>query len=435
MQRFFKKGAMRKTEKLRARWVFPALILTLFLFGSIKAGAPFIHLTNENHYSVLEDYRAVDHIAFRTMEIKQSLGKQMNNDSFWRVFFTRDQRIKKDRQNRVRLIYIYLDQWRAGKFGGLYVSRFDKLKLTASDLNKIRGSFSENEQYILESLVSLWMPVQGKSPAHDLWNLSKISPAGYQEFEFLWALLSVERRMFSPFSGFQSIQSMNPRNFPFKKTKNLISKLAKEGFVPAIHLQGFMDLSFDNNPQKAIVKFEKSLKKGYRPDVCSAVLGYLYRRLYPGRPDKAEYYLSSAVYTHGYEIMKGELLDLYSETNNPKAFQVAREIAENFTNFAVPTFLRSMERISFYFYTKEESSEHDLKESYIWMETARIAAMDYGLLRHLPEYGHSRALTEKLSLRERKQLTDRTLRRYYARKEFLSSNDFSKASCHTSFLH
>ena len=425
-------GKFRTRRTLQGALYVPALIL--FLFGSVRPAALFIHLINENHYSILEDYHAVDHIAFRTMEIKQSversLEKPLDNASFWKIFFTQDQKkAKKARQNRVRLIYIYLDQQRAGR-GGIYISYFDKLKLTAEDLNKIRLSLSENERYILDGLIFLYVPTWKRSSVLDLWDLSKISSAGYREFEFLWAFLSIETLLSPDIIA-------HTKNLSTEKAINIISQLIRNGFAPAIHLQGFIDMTFNNNPKKAFARFEKSHQKGYRPEVCSAVLGYLYRRLRPDRPDKAEYYLTQAVYNYGYEIMKSDLLDLYLETNNAgKAFPVAQEIAENFINFSTTAFLRSMKWLSSYFYNKKGRKERDINKSYFYMETARIAAMDYGLPEHLLRYEHSRALTRRLSSKQQKQLTDRALRLYHIKKNHLFyPRPSTDPDCHSRLFH
>ena len=92
--------------------------------------------------------------------------------------------------------------------------------------------------------------------------------------------------------------------------------------------------------------------------------------------------------------VKRGIADLYLETNrHPDASRVALEIAENFTEFGIHTFLKSMEWLSVYFYGNVNGSGNGktdhLNESYTWMEMARIAANDYGLQEgRLSQYEH-----------------------------------------------
>ena len=52
----------------------------------------------------------------------------------------------------------------------------------------------------------------------------------------------------------------------------MILEWAADGFAPAQLLQGFMDITFIEDLNSALVRFEQSYNGNYRVDTCSAVL-------------------------------------------------------------------------------------------------------------------------------------------------------------------
>ena len=410
------------------------------------------HYMNEKHYPGPVSYQLIDYVEERSTEIKKTVkrltGKSLDTKTLWDFFFVQTSeglKIKGGKENRTRLVYVYLDQWRAHSGG--YSSYFGGVHLTEEDLNKIKPLFSESELHIIDSLTFLWNsryhPVQAFQD--NLWDLSKIRESGHQEFEFLWAFLIVESQVFSYFLPGavdpNSLPEMSNNPSPlFRKARGMIHKFAKKGFAPAQHLEAFMNMVFHRDLNTALEWFERSYRKGYRRDVCSAVLGILYRRLQPHRPDKAEHYLKEAIYTHDYGLpnyrtLKGELLELYTETGRlNEAFKMAREIVEKFTDFGIPAFLQSMEWLSWYFYNRDNRNLNSLSESYTWMEMARIAAEDYGGTRHLSRQPHSISLRLRLPLQQRRKLSLRAADLYEARKHLLTA-DSSRACDSSLFRH
>ena len=411
------------------------------------------HYMKEKHYRDPVNYQIIDYVETRSAEIKKTVegligkGKPLDTKTLWEFFFVQTPeglKIKGDKENRARLIYIYLDQWRAHSGG--YSSYFGGVHLTEEDLNKIKPLFSESELHIIDSLIVLWNsryhPVQAFNSS--LWDLSKIRESKHQEFEFMWAFLIIESQVASHFLP----GDVNPDSLPemasnpsplFRKARGLIRKFAKKGFAPAQHLEALMNMVFYKDLNAALEWFEQSYRKGYRRDICSSVLGILYRRLQPHRPDKAEYYLKEAIYTHDYGIhnyrtLKGELLELYTETGRlDEAFKVAREIAENFTDFGIPAFLQGMQWLSWYFYNRDSGNAQSLRESYTWMEMARIAAEDYGSSKYLSLQEHSLSLKASLTERQRRRLRHRAANLYEARKHFLTASP--SRGCNPSLFH
>ena len=419
-------------------WPIPSLSISYYMNGK--------------HYRDPVSYQIIDYIEARSAEIKKTveglIGKPLDTKAFWEGFFVQTSeglKIKGDKENRARLIYIYLDQWRTHSRG--YSTYFDGVHLTEKDLNKIQPLFSESELHIADSLIFLWNsryhPIQAFRSF--LWDLSKIRESKHQEFEFFWAFLIIESQVLSYFLPGDvdpnSLPAMadNPPP-PFRKARSMIRRFAKKGFAPAQHLEALMNMVFHKDLNAALEWFEQSYNKGYRTDVCSAVLGILYRKLQPDRSDKAEYYLREAIYTHdyrthNYRTLKGELLDLYIETGRlDEAFRVAREIAENFTDFGIPTFLQSMQWLSWYFYNRDNGNAQSLRESYTWMEMAHIAAEDYGSSNHLSILEHSLSLRASLTSKQRRQLKHKATNLYEARKHLLIASP-SQGCSPFLFLH
>lgn len=408
-------------------WPIPSLSLSYYM--------------NEKHYRGPVSYQIIDYVAERSAEIKKVVegltGKPLDAKTFWEFFFVQTPeglQIRGGKENRARLVYIYLEQWQAHSGG--YSSHFGGVHLTKEDLDKIKPLFSESEQHIVKSLTFLWNvryhPIQAFQG--DFWDLSKIREDGYQEFEFLWAFLMIEGQVFSYFllgdiNNPDSLPEIanNPSPF-FRKARGMIRKFAKEGFAPAQHLEAFMNMVFYRDLNAALEWFKQSYRKGYRRDVSSSVLGVFYRRLQPHRLDKAEHYLKEAIYTHDYGIhnyrnLKGELLELYIETGRlNEAVRVAREIAENFTDFDIPVFLQGMQWLSWYFYNRDNRNLNSLKESYTWMEMARIAAEDYGVSSHLSRLEHSLPLQSSLTAEQRRQIKLKAANLYEARKYLLTAD-------------
>ena len=405
-----------------------------------------ISLVNEKHYTIVENYQISNHVREQSIKIKQDiedlLGNSLDTRAFWSFFFKKDSKglkIKKGKENRVRLIYIFLDQWRTQLYRGNYKSYFDGIRLTMEDLKQIKTLFSKNEQYIIDSLTSLWSL---DHPIHlsrsNLWNLSKIRKSRQKEFEFLWAFLIVENQI-SSFSSLSqegsdlnSLFKVSSGALPlFQKARNLIFSLAEEGFAPAQYLEGFMNVILDKNWNSALTRFEQSYYNNYQKDVCSVLLGVLNKKY--SHWEKSAYYLQEAVYTHGYELLKGELLDLHFERNDlASAFTIAKEIVENFKDFSPSTFIESMEKLSWLFYFhKGDKKKNYYEEAYIWMEMARIASEDY---KNSPLFiPHSHSLERKLPPTQRVQLKLRAKNIYQARKEFLTA--VPPSSCTPSLFH
>ena len=420
-------------------WSTPSLSLSYFI--------------NEKHYKGMISYQIIDYMEMRSAEIKKTvekqIGKPLDTKAFQEFFFVQSSeglKIKGGGENRARLIYIYLDQWLM--LGEGYISNFDEIHLTKEDLNKIKVLFSASELHIVESLISLWKtryhPVQAFHSF--LWDLSKIRESKHQEFEFLWAFLMIEAQVVSHFFPGRVDPDLLPEmaNNPssiFRKARSMVRKFAKKGFVPAQHLEGFMNMIFYRDLNAALIQIEQSYHNDYRKETGSVLLGVFYRKLYPNRPGKVEAYLKEAIYTHAYRThnylsLKGELLEWYIETGrSDAAFQIAREIAENFTDFSIHTFLQSMEWLSQYFYNKDNGDIRNLKESYTWMEVARIAAEDhYGDERHFSS-SQSRAISLRAGLTSKqiRQLKRKAADLYEARKYLLTAG--SSQSCTPSLFH
>ena len=240
-------------------------------------------------------------------------------------------------------------------------------------------------------------------------HFSKAKSGDYREFKFLWAFFVIE------------VASLIDSK-TLKEAKDTVRELAQSGYSYAQYLQGFLELK-DNNINSALYWFKKSHESHFLQNNCSLLIGLLY--FYSGDSSQAIPYLNGAIYNSHYESLKPELMTAYINQNETdSAFKVAKEIAENYTQFPLDISLKSMEFVSLTMFEGSET-ESNLKESYTWLERARLIIEANGnSIKFIPL--HLPVLERQLPLSEQQEAKRRARLLYAPAREYSKMDSVSK---------
>lgn len=317
-----------------------------------------------------------------------------------------------DKESRLFLTYLYLDKFLESQYTESYPSHFEEMKLTDEDIRSIQSFFRKTPLSYEWNFIEGWaefflqetlhtteekLPYLQKSFSHFL--IAK--EGGYQEFQFLWAFLIIEMREYFD-------------NDSLEEAERAVFSLAENGYAPAQHLMGFMEMK-NNRILSALEWFKKSHKNDFKRDSCSIAIGKIYMDL--KESSKAIPYFEAVVYEYRYDFLKPELMRAYiNQDQISSAFDVAKEIAENYTKFSFDISLNSMQFLSFILFAVQKKRT-DLLESYTWLNRAHLIAEENNISMTV-KYNHSDALRSQLSLSEQKEVRRRAERLHQPAKTY-----------------
>ena len=263
------------------------------------------------------------------------------------------------------LAYLYLDKRLETQYGEKYNPSFSERKLTDEEMENIQVFLKEKRQPYEWNFIEGWLAF------FSLLNFSSVSKkmgavkessekflkareGEFGEFEFQWAFFVVDM---DPFFNFEDSHVWEARH--------IILTRAQEGYAPAQYLQSVIEWNNDN-PSRTIQWLQKAHDQNFRRNFSTAVMGLIF--IGEGDYAKAMPYLKSAVYEHDMEFLKPELLSAYLKLSQvPSAFQVAKEIGENYTRFPPET---SIYAIGFLITALANGlgTEQNFEGAYVWVE-------------------------------------------------------------------
>lgn len=410
--------------------VFNFLLCGGLLFQWNKATAiQYTFKNGDTHFDLT--HRMDTHLYLSIQEIRNSVeaawGRPFRTISFKNIF----KKAKKgDQKSRLFLTYLYLDKWFEYRYTDSYPSHFEEMELTDEDIKSIRSFFKSmllpyewnfiegwNEFFLLQNnfhIPEKKLPYLQKSLAYFL----MAKEGNHQAFQFPWAFLVIEMRDHVVFE-----------DSALKEAESAIFRLAEDGYAPAQHLMGFIELK-NNRILSALDWFQKSYDNDFKRDLCSVAIGRSCMDL--KRFSEAIPYLKAAVYEYHYELLKPELMRAYmNEDQIPSAFNVAKEIAENYTKFSLDVSLNSMRFLSFILFAGQGTKE-DLLESYTWLNRARHIEEENNVS-IIPEHDHSDALKSTLSLLEQREAERRSKNLHQPAKMYSQMDTHLNNECEITF--
>ena len=328
------------------------------------------------------------------------------------------------------LIYLYLDQWLENRYGEKYTSSFSKKKLTDEEVDSIQTFFQEKPVPYEWDFIQGWItffflsdsfstvPLREKFARESFLLFLRAKEGKYREFAFQWAFFLMEME---PFFNF--------RDFHLQEAKNIVLARAQEGYVPAQYLQGVIEWK-EGHPQRTIQWLKKAHDNNFRRNFALANMGLILS----GEGDfaKAVPYLKSAIYEYDMEFLKPDLMFAYSQlSERPLAFQVAKEIGENYTRFSPENSLYAMEFLVVAL-SNGLGTPQDFEEAYVWLERLHYVAGENRILVGVNEEFVVN-LRSQLSPRQIKEAERRALTLYRPAKTYSEMDETNP--CAARYFH
>ena len=367
-------------------------ICLLFQWSAVQAVQ---YSFGEGGAKLILTYQMDHYLHLSMLNIRKSMeaafGRPFHEISFKDVF----KKAKEgDKDCQLFVTYLYLDKLLAESYPKLYPSHLKEIELTNEDIKDIQSSWNMSSSYEWD-FISGWHTfflLQSGTPNRFLFLKKSFyhfliakKDKSYQEFQLPWAFLVVTMEDHANFD-----------EFSIREAKKAVLSLAKNGYAPAQHLMGFVELR-NNRISSALKWFQQSFENGFRKDFCLIAMGKACVDL--KRFSEAIPYLKAAIYEYHYEFLKPELMNAYiQEDEISLASDVAKEIAENYTKFPLDVSLSSMQFLSFVLFAGQETREH-LLESYTWLTRVHQIAKEKNVSIDF-EYDHAEALKSTLSMSE-----------------------------------
>ena len=364
-------------------------------------------------------YEVEDYFKVATQSAKKSFDAFLKSKGLKaeKAFATlKDHALQGDKDSRRILLYLVFDKYMEGEFPDKYNSIFKDYLWSQKDKEQMQYFFimeKSDEGYFIEAFKNYFSikaipkskPLQiYQAYQRTLFALSKIKNSDIKDAGFLWAFIVLDIY----YSAYNKLLLGEDMEEQVSQAEGIVQKLAEENYASAQYFQALLSMK-KNRFGEAVYWFEKSFLKVNQPPAF-LLLYYLYR-YYEKQPTKSQNFMIEAIYEHGLEALKVNLLGLYvSEGQDFQAYSLAVEMLENYNRYTLDDNLYSFNFIIvFLSQYLEKNKEEVLKWHYklkIFSKRYQVNIENQSMILKMVEQTADKELIERAKKRAEKEMLE-----------------------------